>query len=269
MIELRDISFSYDNSHDNSYDKAPALADISLNIEQGESVSLLGSNGSGKSTLLKLLNGLIFADSGTYRFDGEEITKKRLEDERFAKLFHQRMGFIFQNSDTQLFCADVYDEIAFGPRQMGHAEAEVRERTEDLLELLHLKGFEHRQPYHLSGGEQRKVALAAVLSMNPDVLVLDEPMNGLDPKTERWLAEFLVRLNESGKTIILSTHNIGLVQEISKRSILFSEDHRIVADLETARLLDDIDLLKQVNLVDQYYHKHESKDHSHFHIHNY
>ncbi len=134
---------------------------------------------------------------------------------------------------------------------------------------MKLEGFETRQPYHLSGGERKKVAIAAVLAMNPEVLVLDEPMNGLDPRTERWLAAFLVDLNRAGKTILTSTHNLELVQEISRRAVLFDESHRIAADLETARLLDNIALLQRVNLVDEYYHKHEGSGHSHFHMHNY
>lgn len=261
MIKLNTVCYSYEGH--------TALNNISLSIEKGESISLLGANGSGKSTLLKLLNGLITPESGSYLFDGVEITEKKLRDPAFAKRFHQRIGFVFQNSDTQLFCADVYDEVAFGPRQMGFDEQTVEQRVSDCLELLRLQEFRHRQPYHLSGGEKKKVAIACVLAMNPDVLVLDEPMNGLDPRTERWLVSFLVRLNKAGKTLIVSTHNLELVQEISSRAILFGEDHSLAADLTTARLMDDIDLLKRVNLVDEYYHRHEDGGHSHFHIHNY
>jgi len=259
MIEIEDVTFSYSG--------IPALDHVSLRVEKGEAVALLGPNGSGKSTLLKLVNGLVSPESGTYRFDGEEITQKRLLDARFAKSFHQRIGFVFQNSDTQLFCADVHDEIAFGPRQMGMTEAAVEERISDCLDLLHLRGFEHRPPYHLSGGEKRKVAIACVLALNPEVLVLDEPMNGLDPRTQRWLVEFLVGLNRSGKTLIVSTHNLELVQEISKRAVLFDEDHRIAADLPTEQLLTEVELLKRVNLVDEYYHQHVGSHHVHFHMH--
>lgn len=261
MIELIDVSYSYEGIN--------ALSHIDLKIKKGESVSLIGPNGSGKSTLLKLINGIIQPDRGNYRFNGEQISAKRLQDAKFAKAFHQKIGFVFQNSDNQLFCADVFDEIAFGPRQMGLDEEAVAQRVNDCLDLLKLQGFEHRQPYHLSGGEKRKVAIACVLALNPEVLVLDEPMNGLDPRTERWLVQFLTELNRSGKTLITSTHNLELVQEISKRAVLFDETHSIAADLHTSQLLDDIDLLKRVNLVDEYYHKHEDGGHSHFHIHNF
>jgi cobalt/nickel transport system ATP-binding protein len=152
---------------------------------------------------------------------------------------------------------------------MGLPENEVEARVNDCLALLKLEEFKHRQSYHLSGGEKKKVAIAAVLALNPEVLVLDEPMNGLDPRTERWLVAFLTSLNKDGKTLIVSTHNLELVQEISKRAVLFDESHTVAADLETAKLLDDIELLKRVNLVDEYYHKHADGGHSHFHIHNY
>lgn len=246
MIEIKDVSYAYAG--------AAALAHVSLHIERGEAVALMGPNGCGKSTLLKLISGIISPDHGVYLFDNEEITRKKLQDNRFAKLLHQKVGFIFQNSDTQLFCADVYDEIAFGPRQMGMNKSDVASRVHDCLDLLHIQDLGNRSPYHLSGGEKRKVAIACVLSLNPDVLVLDEPLSGLDPRTQRWLVEFLIKLNKSGKTILTSTHDLGLVQEISGRAFLFDENHTIVADMPTEKLLQHIDLLKSVNLVDQSYH---------------
>ncbi len=146
---------------------------------------------------------------------------------------------------------------------MGLDEETVKKRTEDCIAMLKLEAFRDRQPYHLSGGEKKKVAIASVLSMNPEVLVLDEPMNGLDPKTERWLAGFLVSLNKVGKTLIVSTHNLELVQEISKRAVLFDTTHEIAADLKTPELLSSTELLKRVGLVDRFYHKHDDAGHSH------
>ncbi|WP_313072607.1 energy-coupling factor ABC transporter ATP-binding protein [Lacrimispora sp.] len=246
MIEIKNAYYSYLD--------IIALNNINLEIKPGEAVALMGANGCGKSTLLKLMNGIISPERGSYRFDGEEITHKKLQDNMFSKQLHQRIGFVFQNSDTQLFCSSVFEEIAFGPRQMGLDELEVTKRVKDCLKLLNIENFESRIPYHLSGGEKRKVAIACVMSLNPDVLVLDEPMNGLDPKTQRWLVEFLVKLNKAGKTLIISTHNLELVHEISTRAILFNEEHTIVADMSTKELLKDINLLKKVNLVDEYYH---------------
>lgn len=245
MIELRDVSFAYAD--------IPALGEINLKIEDGESVALMGPNGSGKSTLLKLLNGIVFADSGEYLFDGEPITAKRLKENEFAKRFHQTVGFIFQNPEQQLFCSNVYDEIAFGPRQMGLPETEVDRRVNDCLCLLNIEGFRDRTPYHLSGGEKHKVAIACVLSLNPQVLIFDEPMNGLDPRSQRWLADFMMQLHKTGKTLITSTHSLELVQEIAERAILFDENHTIAADMPSTQLFEDIELLKRVNLVDPCY----------------
>lgn len=246
MIEMKDVYYSYDGVN--------ALNNITLTITEGETIALLGANGCGKSTLLKLINGIISPDSGSYRFQGEEITHQKLQDATFSKAFHQKIGFVFQNSDSQLFCSSVFDEIAFGPRQMGMGEEEVAKRVRDCLDLLNLKDYENRVPYHLSGGEKRKVAIACVLSLNPEVLVLDEPMNGLDPKTQRWLVEFLQKMNRAGKTLIISTHNLDLIQELADRGLLFDESHRIVADMPTKELLKEVELLKKVNLVDQYYY---------------
>lgn len=259
MIQLKNVCFSYESG--------VALNNINLKIEKGEAVALMGPNGSGKSTLLKLINGIISPDEGTYLLDGEAITRQRLKSDRFAKLLHQKIGFVFQNSDSQLFCSNVYDEIAFGPRQMGLTEEDVEKRVTDCLNLLDIRAFKDRVPYHLSGGEKRKVAIACVLSLNPDVLVLDEPMNGLDPKTQRWLVGFLEGLNRAGKTLITSTHNLELVQELSKRAVLFGEDHAIAADRPTEELLEDMELLKKVNLVDDFYHSHEGHHHRHYHDH--
>lgn len=259
MIEIKDVFYSYPD--------AIALNNINIVIKPGEAIALMGANGSGKSTLLKLINGIISPDRGCYRFNGEEVTHKKLQDSKFSKLLHQKIGFVFQNPDTQLFSSSVCDEIAFGPRQMGMSESEVTKRVNDCLDLLSIQDFKNRIPYHLSGGEKRKVAIACVMSLNPEVLVLDEPMNGLDPKTQRWLVDFLNKLNKTGKTLITSTHNLELVHELSNRSILFDETHSIAADLPTEEMLEDIELLKKVNLVDGYYHFHGSREHRHFHDH--
>lgn len=242
MIDLQNVSYSYEDN--------PALQDITFSISAGESVCLLGPNGCGKSTLLKLLNGLIFPTAGHYVFDGAEITKKHMKNSKTAKKFHQRIGFIFQDSEAQLFCSTVYDEVAFGPRQMGLKDDAVDQRVGDVLSLLEMSEFRNRQPYHLSGGEKKKVAIAATLALNPEVLVLDEPMNGLDPKTEHWLTDFILALHESGKTVITSTHDLRLAQKISKRALLFSPDHTLKADLPTAQLLEQEDLLREVELID-------------------
>lgn len=220
MIRLENVSFSYGN--------ILALNEISLFIGKGEAVALKGANGCGKSTLLKLLNGIIYADKGKYFFEDHLITKESMKDNKFSKYLHQKVGFVFQNADTQLFCGSVYEEIAFGPRQMGFSEEEVSKRTEDCLKLLEIEHLKDRAPYHLSGGEKRKVAIASILSMNPSVIMLDEPLTGLDSESQQWLMEFLNQLKRSGKTIILSTHDEALASKICTRTINFNKNHSIM-----------------------------------------
>jgi len=240
MIEIKNLNFKYKTN--------VALKDVSLKIREGESVALIGPNGSGKSTFLKLINGIVFGNSGSYIFDGEEITEKRLQDNRVSKLFHKRIGFVFQNSDAQLFCPNVYEEVAFGPRQMGMDDGEVDKRVRDCLKLLDIEKLKDREPYNLSGGEKRKVAIASVLSLNPEVLVLDEPMNGIDPKGKRFLRELILRLNKSGKTIICSTHDFEYVKGIFKRVVVFSEEHTILRDDAYDSVIGDEEFLIKHNI---------------------
>ena len=205
LIEFADFCYAYEAT--------PTLSHIDLTIDAGESVVLMGDNGSGKSTLLKAVNGLILAQQGSYRFDDQEVNASSMRDPAFSKRLHQRVGFIFQDSDAQLFCASVEDEIAFGPRQMQLSEEEVARRVDDVCQLLGIQNLRGRAPYNLSGGEQKKVALACILSMNPDVYCFDEPLNGLDQKTRAWLVDFLKQLKAAGKTLVIATHDQSLADE--------------------------------------------------------
>ena len=198
MIKLDDICFAYDST--------PVLKHFSTEIADGEFVVIKGDNGCGKSTLLNIINALEFAEIGTYTFDGTVIDKKAVKNEQFAKAFHQKIGYVFQNTDAQLFCSSVYDEIAFAPRQMQLDEAEIAKRVDDMLKLTGTEHLKERAPFHLSMGEKKKVAVASVLAMNPQVLILDEPMNFLDKKSRLWLVEFLNQMHSIGKTIIIVSH---------------------------------------------------------------
>ena len=198
IINLSHISYNYE--------EVSALNDISLEIYAGELIFFTGPNGCGKSTLFKFLNGLIFPTKGEYYFDNKKIDKNTLQDNLFAKNFHKRIGYIFQNPDVQLFNATVYDEIAFGPRQMNLDEDIIHQRVNELLIYLNIQHLQDRPPYHLSGGEQKKVALAAILALNPDILMIDEPLNGLDNKTRQWFKDFLMDFIKANKTILISTH---------------------------------------------------------------
>ncbi|KOA21406.1 energy-coupling factor transporter ATP-binding protein EcfA2 [Clostridium homopropionicum DSM 5847] len=240
MIELINVSFSYKGK--------TALEDINIKINEGEAVALIGPNGSGKSTLMKLINGIISPNKGEYLLDKKIITEKQLNNNIFSKAFHKKIGFVFQNSDTQLFCSTVYEEIAFGPRQMGILEEEVKKRVYDCLRLLNIEKLKHEAPYNLSEGEKKRVAIASVLSMNPEILTLDEPMNGIDPKGKKFLKELLLKLNASGKTIICSTHDFDYVEGIFKRAIVFSEKHRIIRDEDYGTVIKDEKFLIENNI---------------------
>lgn len=221
MIELKNVCYAYGNEI--------ALRYINLNIQKGESVIIQGPNGCGKSTLIKILNGIIFPMEGSYTYENHEITEKALKDSRFAKWFHQQIGYVFQNADTQLFCGSVEEEIAFGPTQMGLSEDEIKQRTDDCLKLFGIEKLRERPPYNLSGGEKRKVSLACILSMNPEVLILDEPLAGLDESTQKMLIDFLKKFHAAGKTLIIITHNNQLAKKLGTRFIQMNEDHELTS----------------------------------------
>lgn len=208
MLELKNVSHSYE-------DDVKTLENVSLRVERGQAVAIVGANGSGKTTLLKLLNGLIFPTSGVYEFDGAPITRKALMDAKFAKSFHRRIGFVFQNADAQLFCGSVEDEIAFGPRQLNFTEEEIRRRVDDCLELLEITRLRRRAPYALSGGEKRRVAFACVLAVNPEVLVADEPLASLDELGRNLIVELFKTLRSTGKTLVFASHNEEFISEIA------------------------------------------------------
>lgn len=217
LIQFEDYCFAYDN--------VATLRHIDLNIAAGDAAVLMGDNGCGKSTLLRAINGLIFPAQGRYLFDGEEVNARSMKDVAFEKRLHSRIGFIFQDSDAQLFCASVEDEIAFGPRSMGLQEAEVATRVSDTLALLGIEHLRTRAPYHLSGGEQKKVAIACILSMNPEVYCFDEPLNGLDAGTRRWVVDFFGQLKAAGKTLIIATHDISLADEVADYFVFMGPEH--------------------------------------------
>jgi cobalt/nickel transport system ATP-binding protein len=209
IIELRDVSFSY------SDEEPYVFKALSLQLDAGECLVVKGDNGSGKSTLFRILNGLSFPAEGQYFFDGTRITEEYLKHNANAKLFHKRIGYLFQNPDIMLFNGKTYDEVAFGPRQMGLPDAEVDRRTRDCMELSSISSLADKAPYHLSGGQKKRVALAAVMSLNPEVLILDEPFAGLDRKTQAFLEGFLSEMKANKKTLVIATHDEVLEQSLA------------------------------------------------------
>ncbi|WP_048150969.1 energy-coupling factor ABC transporter ATP-binding protein [Methanolacinia paynteri] len=212
IIRLKDVEFSYPNGQ-------KALKGINLEIFEGEKIALVGSNGAGKSTLLLMLNGMLKPGSGTVFFKGEPVsyTRNKLRDLR------KNVGFVFQNPDHQIIAPTVFQDVAFGPVNLDYEEDEIKQAVSEALMYVDLSGFERRPPHQLSGGEKKKVAIAGILAMNPDVLVFDEPTSALDPASSEGIMELLDELNHEGKTTIISTHDVELAYPWADRIILMND----------------------------------------------
>jgi cobalt/nickel transport system ATP-binding protein len=263
IFDLRNVSYSY-------LGKIDALREVDLEIRQGEQITIMGANGSGKSTLLAILDGLVFPTSGEYYAFGTRVTEEifdSLQDNEFRYYFRKKVGFVFQDPDVQLFSPTVFEEIAFGPLQLDLAREEVISRVEEVIEMMDLSRLRERAPHTLSGGEKKKVCIASVLSINPDVLLLDEPTAGLDPRMQLWLIELLQGLGKAGKTIITATHDLDIIEQISNRAVVMGEDHRIRVDRPADKVLNDLDLLLAANLIHRHMHRHETIMHQHLHTH--
>lgn len=242
LLVCSDLHYSY-------LEKFPALDGVSLSVRRGEKLALLGANGCGKSTLLKVLDGLIFPTSGRFTAFGADVTEDSLEDEQMNAGFRSRIGFVFQNSDAQVFSPTVREELAFGPLQLGLDRTAAAERVEEILRLLQIPDLADRAPFQLSGGEKKRVAVGTVLVMNPEILLFDEPTAGLDPRTAEWLTALIEELSDAGKTIVHATHDLDGLRRIADRCLVFDEAHRIVAEGTPEQILARRDLLLQVNLI--------------------
>jgi cobalt/nickel transport system ATP-binding protein len=194
----------------------------------GTCYSIIGPNGCGKSTLFRVLNGLSFPTKGRFIFDGTVIDERYLKDEQNARDFHRRIGYVFQDSEVQLFTRSVEDEIAFGLFQLGLDEKEVEERVEYYLKLLEIEDLRYRAPFNLSGGEKKRVALAAIFAMKPEVLILDEPLAGLDEEGQKFITDFIIKQKSTDKLIIISTHNRELAEAVSDVVVHMDKNHKFV-----------------------------------------
>ena len=244
------------------YERVAALQGLSLRVRAGERIALLGANGSGKSTLLRLMDGLHFACGGTLRFRGAALTEAAMEDDGFALSFRRRVGLVFQNPDIQLFNPTVFDEVAFGPLQLGWAREEILERVHATLEWIGAEHLKDRAPYRLSGGEKKRVALASVIVLDPDVLLLDEPTAALDPRSQSQVIELLESWNDGQKTIITATHQLEILGEIAGRAVVL-EHGAVVADATPAEVLANTELLESANLIHSHRHLHGGVPHKH------
>jgi cobalt/nickel transport system ATP-binding protein len=256
IFDLQNIGYQYTETQ-------KALSNIDLTVHQGEILSIIGANGTGKSTLLHIMCGLVFATEGSIAFKDITFTEQTLKNNAFNHSFRSSIGYIFQNSDAQLFCPTVFDELIFGPLQLGYSKKEAFERADSILHMLNIQELKNRPPYMLSGGEKKRVAIGAILTSNPDVIVVDEPMSGLDPKTRSFIIELIFSLNEAGKTIIIATHHLELVNHFQSRVVVLSEKHTIEKIGNSNEILNDTELLVKTNLIGEYPHKHDGNIHKH------
>ncbi|HET8667933.1 MAG TPA: ABC transporter ATP-binding protein [Terriglobales bacterium] len=258
IFDLQNVTYRYERG-------IPALEGVTARIEEGQRVVLLGANGSGKSTVLRLLDALYFAESGTVRFAGESLTDARMQDAEFQYAFRRRVGLVFQNPDVQLFNPTVFDEVAFGPLQMRWPKDEITRRVSEALEQMGVAHLRDRVPHRLSGGEKKRVAIASVLVLNPDVLLLDEPTSGLDPKSQSQVID-LLSVNGAGRTVITATHDLNIVEDIAE-TCLVMDAGRIVASGAPREILEDTPLLQRTSLIHAHRHRHGAFVHSHPHSH--
>ncbi len=225
IIRIDNLSFSYP-------DGQPALTDLCLTVHQGETVALIGPNGAGKSTLLLHLNGILRCNGTVKIFD-------RKVDDKNLRWVRSRVGLVFQNPDDQLFSPNVFDDVAFGPINMGYSEVEVHESVTRALNWVGMAGYERRSPHHLSIGEKKRIAIATVLSMSPEILLIDEPTSNLDPRSKWSLTSLLKKLP---MTKIVATHDLEMVRALCPRTIVL--DHgRVITDGATTHILANISLL--------------------------
>ncbi len=229
-IILSDLSYTYP-------DGTSGLSRVSLSIASGESVAVLGPNGAGKSTLLLTLPGLIFG-TGRITILGVDVSPKTVREVR------RRIGIVFQNPDDQLFCPTVYDDVAFGPGNMGLSQEEVKRRTEGALLAMGLSGYEHRSSHHLSYGEKKRASIATILSMDPAIIAFDEPSANLDPE---GVHDLLAVIGAIAKTKIIVTHDIELARKLADRAIVMSKG-TIIEDMPMEKLARDTRRLRELKL---------------------
>lgn len=233
LLEVRDLSFAYD--------KKTILHKINVSIQRGERIAVMGCNGAGKSTFLLNLNGVLQPDAGEIWFDDVKLCRKDYNSLR------RRVGFVFQDSDSQLVASNVRAEISFGPMNMGLPREEVKRRVDEAVSYMSLEELVDRAPHYLSGGEKKRVAIADILAMEPELLIFDEPMAALDPLNAQNVEQILSRLHDEGKTLVIATHDVDFAYRFADRILVFA-DGELIADRKPIDIFHDEKILKQAHL---------------------
>lgn len=236
VIETRKLTYHYP-------DGTKALEDVDFNAAKGKIIALLGPNGAGKSTLFLHFNGILRPTSGTIQVNGEPL---QYDKKNLIKI-RQKVGIVFQNPDDQLFAPSVIEDVAFGPMNIGLTEIEVEERVKEALNKVGMEGYEKKAPHHLSGGQKKRVAIAGILAMKPEIMVLDEPTSGLDPKGASQILRLLYQLNKDGMTIVISTHDVDLVP-LYAYSVYIISDGKIIKEGSPSEVFDDVKTIRKANL---------------------
>ena len=235
-LATKNLSFTYP-------DGTEALKNVNIQIKKGEKIAIMGPNGAGKSTLFSHFNGLSEPTSGHVEIDGEKIVFTR---EELLKV-RQKVGIVFQDPNDQLFAPTVKEDVAFGPMNLGLDYDEVNARIKEALEMVGMSGFEDKTPHHLSGGQQKRVAIAGIIAMRPEIMILDEPTAGLDPEGVDKVLNILNKLNEEGMSIIISSHDIEMVNHFAdKIFVLYGGE--IIAKGDKHQIFSDKELLKKAHL---------------------
>jgi len=235
-LETKNLSFTYP-------DGTQALRNVNLQIKKGDKIAIMGPNGAGKSTLFSHFNGLTEPTSGHVEIDGEKIVFER---DTLLEV-RQKVGIVFQDPNDQLFAPTVKEDVAFGPMNLGLDYDEVEKRIDEALEMVGMKGFEDKTPHHLSGGQQKRVAIAGIVAMRPDIMILDEPTAGLDPEGVDKVLDILNKLNADGISIVISSHDIEMVNEFADK-IYVLYDGEIIACGSKHEIFSDKELLSKAHL---------------------
>ena len=234
ILQVRDLQYAYS-------DEKMALKGVDLDIRQGERIAVMGSNGAGKSTFFLNINGVLQSGHGEIFYRGQKMTKKTMNDLR------KNVGIVFQDADSQIIASTVQSEVSFGPMNLKLSRNDVRDRVDEALSYMNLTDFRHRPPHYLSGGEKKRVSIADIIAMHPEIIIFDEPTAALDPVNADMLEEVLEKMAQEGKTIMISTHDVDFAYRWAERVVVFC-DGKIIADDAPLAVFSNETVIRQANL---------------------